>query len=35
VAGLLLMWAGLVIRIWAIVVLGRSFRMTVEVDADQ
>jgi protein-S-isoprenylcysteine O-methyltransferase Ste14 len=34
-AGLLLMWAGLAIRIWAIVVLGRYFRMTVEVDADQ
>jgi protein-S-isoprenylcysteine O-methyltransferase Ste14 len=34
-AGLLLMWLGLAIRIWAIVVLGRSFRMTVEVDADQ
>ena len=33
--GLLLMWAGLAIRIWAIVTLGRSFRMTVEVDADQ
>jgi protein-S-isoprenylcysteine O-methyltransferase Ste14 len=35
VVGLLLMWAGLAIRVWAIVVLGRSFRMTVEVDADQ
>jgi protein-S-isoprenylcysteine O-methyltransferase Ste14 len=35
VAGLLLLWVGLAIRIWAIVVLGRSFRMTVEVDADQ
>jgi protein-S-isoprenylcysteine O-methyltransferase Ste14 len=34
-AGLLVMWAGLAVRIWAIVVLGRSFRMTVEVDADQ
>ncbi len=33
--GLILMWIGLVIRIWAIVVLGRSFRMTVEVDAGQ
>ena len=29
------MWIGLIIRIWAIVVLGRSFRMTVEVDAGQ
>ena len=35
VAGLLVMWAGLAVRIWAIVVLGRSFRMTVEVDAGQ
>jgi protein-S-isoprenylcysteine O-methyltransferase Ste14 len=34
-AGLLVMWTGLGVRIWAIVVLGRSFRMTVEVDADQ
>jgi protein-S-isoprenylcysteine O-methyltransferase Ste14 len=33
--GLILMWIGLIIRIWAIVVLGRSFRMTVEVDAGQ
>lgn len=35
VAGILLMWAGLALRIWAIVVLGQSFRMTVEVDAGQ
>jgi protein-S-isoprenylcysteine O-methyltransferase Ste14 len=35
VAGLLVMWAGLAVRIWAIVVLGRSFRMTVEVDTGQ
>jgi len=34
-AGLLLMWAGLAVRIWAIVVLSNSFRMTVEVDAGQ
>lgn len=34
-AGLLIMWTGLAVRIWAIVVLGRSFRMTVEVDSDQ
>jgi protein-S-isoprenylcysteine O-methyltransferase Ste14 len=34
-AGLLLMWAGLAVRIWAILVLGNSFRMTVEVDAGQ
>lgn len=35
VAGLLVMWAGLAVRIWAIVVLGTSFRMTVEVDTGQ
>ncbi|HTT54043.1 MAG TPA: isoprenylcysteine carboxylmethyltransferase family protein [Streptosporangiaceae bacterium] len=34
-AGLLLMWSGLTLRIWAIRVLGRSFRMTVEVDPGQ
>jgi protein-S-isoprenylcysteine O-methyltransferase Ste14 len=35
VAGPIVMWAGLVVRIWAIVVLGKSFRTTVEVDAGQ
>jgi protein-S-isoprenylcysteine O-methyltransferase Ste14 len=35
VAGLIVMWTGLVVRIWAIVVLGTSFRMTVEVDTGQ
>lgn len=35
VAGLVVAWLGLALRIWAIVVLGRSFRMTVEVDAGQ
>ena len=35
VTGEILAWAGLGIRIWAIVVLGRSFRLTVEVDSDQ
>ena len=35
VAGLLVMWAGLAVRIWAIVVLGTSFRMTVELDTGQ
>jgi protein-S-isoprenylcysteine O-methyltransferase Ste14 len=34
-AGLLLMWTGLALRIWAIRVLGKSFRMTVEVDPGQ
>jgi len=33
--GLLLMWAGLGIRIWSVLTLGASFRTTVEVDADQ
>ena len=33
--GLIVMWVGLAIRIWAIVVLGRSFRVTVEVDTGQ
>jgi hypothetical protein len=32
VAGPIVMWAGLVVRIWAIVALGKSFRTTVEVD---
>jgi protein-S-isoprenylcysteine O-methyltransferase Ste14 len=35
VVGLLIMWTGLAVRIWAIVVLGQSFRMTVEVDTGQ
>ena len=33
--GLLVMWAGLAVRIWAIVVLGNSFRTTVEVDTSR
>jgi protein-S-isoprenylcysteine O-methyltransferase Ste14 len=35
IAGEIIAWAGLAIRIWAIVVLGASFRLTVEVDSDQ
>ena len=35
IAGLVIIWLGLVIRAWAVVVLGRSFRTTVEVDAAQ
>jgi protein-S-isoprenylcysteine O-methyltransferase Ste14 len=35
VTGEIIAWAGLAIRIWSIVVLGRSFRLTVEVDSDQ
>ncbi|MFI6998803.1 methyltransferase family protein [Nocardia sp. NPDC050175] len=35
IAGLAIMWLGLIVRIWAITVLGSSFRTTVEVDTDQ
>ncbi|MEN3361199.1 MAG: hypothetical protein V7637_5181 [Mycobacteriales bacterium] len=35
VPGLIIAWLGLALRIWAIVVLGRSFRTTVEVHAGQ
>jgi protein-S-isoprenylcysteine O-methyltransferase Ste14 len=35
IAGLVVMWAGLAVRIWAILVLGRAFRTTVEVDPGQ
>ncbi len=35
VAGLVIVGLGLVVRVWAIVTLGRSFRTTVEVDAGQ
>jgi protein-S-isoprenylcysteine O-methyltransferase Ste14 len=35
VAGLVIIWLGLVIRVWAIVVLGRWFRTTVEVESGQ
>jgi protein-S-isoprenylcysteine O-methyltransferase Ste14 len=35
VAGVVVMWLGLALRVWAIAALGRSFRTTVEVDADQ
>ena len=34
-AGLAVMWLGLAVRSWAIVVLGRSFRTTVEIDTGQ
>jgi protein-S-isoprenylcysteine O-methyltransferase Ste14 len=34
-AGVAVMWLGLLLRVWAIVTLGRSFRTTVVVDADQ
>jgi protein-S-isoprenylcysteine O-methyltransferase Ste14 len=33
--GLIVMWLGLALRIWAIASLGRSFRTTVEVDPGQ
>jgi protein-S-isoprenylcysteine O-methyltransferase Ste14 len=35
ITGEIIAWAGLAIRIWSIIVLGRSFRLTVEVDSDQ
>jgi protein-S-isoprenylcysteine O-methyltransferase Ste14 len=35
VAAPIIMWAGLAVRMWAIVVLGQSFRTTVEVDTGQ
>ena len=34
-AGLIAMWLGLAIRVWAIAALGRAFRTTVEVDPEQ
>ena len=34
-AGLIVMWLGLAIRVWAVASLGRSFRTTVEVDPGQ
>ena len=34
-AGLIVMWLGLALRIWAIAALGRAFRTTVEVDPGQ
>ena len=35
VAGLVVVWLGLALRIWAVVTLGRSFSTFVQVDADQ
>ncbi len=35
IAGLVIIWLGLALRVWSVVVLGRSFRTTVEVDAAQ
>lgn len=35
VGGLVLLWVGLAVRIWAVVALGPAFRTTVEVDAGQ
>ena len=34
-AGLIVTWLGLAVRVWAIAALGRAFRTTVEVDAEQ
>jgi protein-S-isoprenylcysteine O-methyltransferase Ste14 len=33
--GVLVMWLGLALRVWAVASLGRAFRTTVEVDAGQ
>jgi protein-S-isoprenylcysteine O-methyltransferase Ste14 len=33
--GLIVMWLGLALRVWAIATLGRAFRTTVEVDSGQ
>lgn len=35
IAGLTLVWAGLAVRIWAVITLGRSFSTFVGVDTDQ
>jgi protein-S-isoprenylcysteine O-methyltransferase Ste14 len=35
ITGLVVIWLGLALRAWSVVVLGRSFRTTVEVDAGQ
>lgn len=35
ITGLVIVWLGLVIRVWSVIVLGRLFRTTVEVDAAQ
>jgi protein-S-isoprenylcysteine O-methyltransferase Ste14 len=34
-AGVIVMWLGLAVRVWAIAALGRAFRTTVEVDPGQ
>ena len=34
-AGVVVMWLGLALRVWAIAALGRSFRSTVEVEPGQ
>jgi protein-S-isoprenylcysteine O-methyltransferase Ste14 len=33
--GVIVVWLGLAIRVWAIIALGRAFRTTVEVDPEQ
>ncbi|HKS99949.1 MAG TPA: isoprenylcysteine carboxylmethyltransferase family protein [Rugosimonospora sp.] len=35
VAGLVVVWAGLAVRVWAVLALGRAFSTFVQVDADQ
>jgi protein-S-isoprenylcysteine O-methyltransferase Ste14 len=34
-AGIIVIWLGLAVRVWAVLTLGESFRTFVEVDADQ
>jgi protein-S-isoprenylcysteine O-methyltransferase Ste14 len=34
-AGIVVLWVGLAVRVWAVITLGGSFRTFVEVDADQ
>jgi protein-S-isoprenylcysteine O-methyltransferase Ste14 len=34
-AGVIVMWLGLAIRVWAVAALGRAFRTTIEVDPGQ
>jgi protein-S-isoprenylcysteine O-methyltransferase Ste14 len=33
--GVIVLWLGLALRVWAVVTLGRAFRTTVEVDSEQ
>jgi protein-S-isoprenylcysteine O-methyltransferase Ste14 len=35
IVGVVVMWLGLALRVWAVATLGRAFRTTVEVDSEQ